>query len=201
MDIQGLLIFIPLLLVAMTIHEASHALMAYVLGDHTAKWEGRLTLNPLKHIDPIFTLLLPAIMIALGQAPILAAKPVPFDPHKVRFGDFGAALVALAGPLSNLVLALIAGVQLHFLSQGITYDIVEFFLRLNVSLAIFNLVPWPPLDGSRVLYAFAPEPVQRVMRQIEGLGIAGLFIFIFIAWGAVSPFVSAIQERIINILV
>lgn len=201
MDIQGLIIFIPLLLVAMTIHEASHALMSYVLGDHTAKWEGRLTLNPLKHIDPVFTLLIPAVMIAFGQPPILAAKPVPFDPHNVRFGDYGAALVALAGPLSNLLLAVIGGIQLHFLSPGTTYDIVVFFLKLNVSLAIFNLVPWPPLDGSRVVYAFAPEPVQRVMKQIEGFGIAGLFIFIFIAWGLVSPFVSAVQQWIINLLV
>ncbi len=201
MDLQGLVIFIPILLVAMTVHEASHALMSYILGDHTAKWEGRLTLNPLAHIDPVFTVLIPAVMIAMGFPPILAAKPVPFDPHKVKYGEFGAALVAVAGPLSNIILAILAGGLLHFMSSGLAYEIVEFFLRLNVSLAIFNLVPWPPLDGSRVLYAFAPEPLQRVMRQIEGFGIAGLFIFIFIAWSVVSPLVTSIQSWIINLLV
>jgi len=201
MDLQGLVIFIPILLVAMTVHEASHALMSYILGDHTAKWEGRLTLNPLAHIDPVFRVLIPAVMIAMGFPPILAAKPVPFDPHKVKYGEFGAALVAVAGPLSNIILAILAGGLLHFMSSGLAYEIVEFFLRLNVSLAIFNLVPWPPLDGSRVLYAFAPEPLQRVMRQIEGFGIAGLFIFIFIAWSVVSPLVTSIQSWIINLLV
>lgn len=201
MDLQGLAIFIPVLLVAMTVHEASHALMSYVLGDHTAKHEGRLTLNPLAHIDPIFTVLIPAAMIAFGMPPILAAKPVPFDPHRVKYGEYGAALVALAGPLSNLLLAIVSGVFLHFISGGFTYDIIEFFLRLNVSLAVFNLVPWPPLDGSRVLYAFAPEGMRRVMNQIEGFGIAGLFIFIFIAWGVVSPLVSAVQSFIINLIV
>ncbi len=201
MDLQGLVIFIPILLVAMTVHEASHALMSYILGDHTAKWDGRLTLNPLAHIDPVFTVLIPAVMIAMGFPPILAAKPVPFDPHKVKYGEFGAALVAVAGPLSNIILAILAGGLLHFMSSGLAYEIVEFFLRLNVSLAIFNLVPWPPLDGSRVLYAFAPEPLQRVMRQIEGFGIAGLFIFIFIAWSVVSPLVTSIQSWIINLLV
>jgi Zn-dependent protease len=201
MDIQGLIIFIPLLLVAMTIHEASHAFMSYALGDHTAKWEGRLSLNPFAHIDPIFTVLVPAVMIAFGIPPILAAKPVPFDPARVKFAEFGAALVALAGPISNLLLAIVAGLVMRVMSPGVAYEIVEFFLRLNVSLAVFNLVPWPPLDGSRVLYAFAPEPLQRVMRQIESFGIAGLFMFIFLAWSFVSPFVATVQSWIIGALV
>jgi Zn-dependent protease len=201
MNIQALIVFIPLLLIAMTIHEACHALMSNTLGDDTAKSEGRLTLNPVAHIDPIFTVLIPAAMIALGQAPIMAAKPVPFDPHRVKFGEFGAALVALAGPLSNLALAVVAGGILRFMEQGVAYEIMEFFLQLNVSLAIFNLIPWPPLDGSRVLYAFAPEPLQRVMNVIEGWGIMGLFVFIFIAWSFVSPLVSAISTFIISALV
>lgn len=201
MNFANLVIFIPLLLVAMTVHEASHALMSHMLGDSTAKGEGRLSLNPLVHIDPIFTVLIPAVMIAFGMPPILAAKPVPFDPNRVKFAEFGAALVALAGPVSNLLLALVSGGALHYMAPGISYDIVEFFLRLNVSLAVFNLVPWPPLDGSRVLYAFAPEPVQKVMNRIEGLGIAGLFMFIFIAWSFVSPFVVTVQSWIINALV
>lgn len=201
MNLQALIVFIPLLLVAMTIHEACHALMSNILGDDTAKQEGRLTLNPIAHIDPVFTVLVPAIMIALGQGPIMAAKPVPFDPHRVKYGEFGAALVALAGPISNLILAVVAGFVLRFLNPGIGYEIIEFFLQLNVSLAIFNLVPWPPLDGSRVLYAFAPEPLRRLMNIIEGWGIMGLFIFIFVAWSLVSPLVRGISDFIISTLI
>jgi len=200
MNLTNLIVFIPALLVAMTVHEASHAGMSYLLGDHTAKHEGRLSLNPLVHIDPIFTVLIPGIMIALGQPPILAAKPVPFNPYAVKFGEYGAALVAVAGPLSNLVLAVFSAIALQFMNAGIVYDIIRFFLTLNVSLAIFNLVPWPPLDGSRVLYAFAPEPLQKIMDQIEGFGITGLFIFIFVAWRFVSPLVGGVEDAILRIL-
>lgn len=201
MNFEGLLLFIPLLLVAMTIHEASHALIGYWLGDHTAKSEGRLSLNPLVHIDPIFTVLIPGVLILLGQPPILAAKPVPFNPYNVKFGEFGAALIALAGPVSNILLAIVSAFIIRFTTQDVAIAVLEFFVMLNVSLAIFNLIPWPPLDGSRVLYAFAPEPVQRVMRQIEGMGIAGLFIFIFIAWGAIGPVVVNIQSWLLDKLV
>lgn len=200
MDLLSLAVFIPLLLVAMTVHEASHAVMSFWLGDHTAKHEGRLSLNPLVHIDPIFTVLIPGILIALGQPPILAAKPVPFDPHSVKYGEFGAALVALAGPVSNLLLAVVSALVLRVVTNDLAGSIIEFFLELNVGLAIFNLVPWPPLDGSRVLYAFAPEPLQKIMRQIEMLGIAGLFIFILIAWRFVAPVVGQIASGIINLL-
>ena len=200
MNLTYLAVFIPLLLVAMTVHEASHALMSYWLGDHTAKHEGRLSLNPLVHIDPLFTVLIPGILIALGQPPILAAKPVPFDPHSVRYGDFGAALAALAGPLSNILMACVVALIIPTLNTGIVRDIVEFFLQLNIGLAVFNLVPWPPLDGSRILYAFAPDVVKRVMNQIESFGIMGLFIFIFIAWQFVSPIVGSIQNALINLL-
>jgi Zn-dependent protease len=200
MNLSNLVIFIPTLLVSMTVHEASHAGMSYLLGDHTAKHQGRLSLNPLVHIDPIFTVLVPGIMIAMGLSPILAAKPVPFNPYAVKYGEFGAALVAVAGPLSNLLLAILAGGLLKLAGTGLMYDIIRFFLTLNVSLAIFNLVPWPPLDGSRVLYALAPEPVQRVMDRIEGFGIAGLFVFIFFAWTFVSPLVGGIENTIIHLL-
>ena len=135
----------------------------------------------------------------MGQPPILAAKPVPFNPYAVKFGEYGAALVAVAGPLSNLLLAVLSGGLLRIFNAGVAHDIIAFFLTLNVSLAIFNLVPWPPLDGSRVLYAFAPEPVQKVMNRIEGFGIMGLFIFIFIAWSFVSPLVGGVENTIIRI--
>lgn len=200
MNLMYLLSFIPMLLVAMTVHEAAHALMGHWLGDDTAKREGRLSLNPLVHIDPIFTVLVPAVMIVLGIPPILAAKPVPFSPWNVRFGEYGAALIAVAGPLSNLLLAIVAGAILRLINGGLATDLVEFFITINISLALFNLIPWPPLDGSRVLYAFAPDAVRRIMDTIESLGIMGLFIFIFLAYQFISPVVLSVEKAIMTLL-
>lgn len=199
MNLIGLAVFIPALMVAMTIHEAAHALMGHWLGDPTAKNHGRLSLNPFVHIDPIFTVLIPAIMIAMNIPPILAAKPVPFNPYAVRFGEFGAALVALAGPLSNMLLALITAIVLRAMDDGSTvYAIVRSFMILNISLSIFNLIPWPPLDGSRVLYAFAPSPVKKLMDSIEAMGMVGLFIFIFVAFSAISPLIHYVENGLLR---
>jgi Zn-dependent protease len=200
MNLSDLILFIPSLLIAMTVHEASHAYAGYMLGDHTAKLEGRLSLNPLVHIDPIFTVLLPIMMIAAGQPPIMAAKPVPFNPYGLKYGEFGAAIVAIAGPLSNLLLAIIAALALRFANTTGLYEILRFFIGLNVSLAVFNLIPWPPLDGSRVVYALAPEPVKKVMEKIESFGMMALFIFILVAFPFISPFISQVKLSIISLL-
>ena len=106
--ILEIIIVLTVILLSMTIHEAMHAFMGYALGDNTAKEEGRLTLNPIRHIDPVMTILLPLIMVVLHAPVFGGAKPVPFNPNRVRFGDWGAALVALSGPITNLVIAFIA---------------------------------------------------------------------------------------------
>ncbi len=105
--ILEIIIVLTVILLSMTIHEAMHAFMGYALGDNTAKEEGRLTLNPIRHIDPVMTILLPLIMVVLHAPVFGGAKPVPFNPNRVRFGDWGAALVALSGPITNLVIAFI----------------------------------------------------------------------------------------------
>jgi Zn-dependent protease len=161
----GILIIIGVLLVSMTVHEATHAFVGLKLGDDTAAEQGRVSLNPLKHIDPFMTVLLPAILLALHLPPILAAKPVPFNPERVKYDEFGAAMIAAAGPFSNLVLAIIAALIARLAgidvmsASGIGGAILSTFVYLNVSLY-----------GSRVLYAFAPEPVQRFMMQLEPFG-------------------------------
>src|SRR5215469_817423 len=111
-SVIDLAIFVVSLLIAMTVHEAMHAYVGFKLGDTTAEEEGRLSLNPLRHIDPIYTIALPVITYILFRAPILAAKPVPFNPYRVRYGEWGAALIALAGPLSNFGLAVVASLIL-----------------------------------------------------------------------------------------
>jgi Zn-dependent protease len=171
------IVFILLtVLISMTIHEFMHAYVGYKLGDPTASEQGRLSLNPLSHIDPLMTIILPIITLVLFGFPILAAKPVPFNPERVKYGEYGAAMLAAAGPLSNLVLAVLGELAYHHLAGGTAIsNFFQWFVLLNVVMFVFNLIPIPPLDGSRVLYAFAPEPVQDFMRSIERFG---LFIII-----------------------
>lgn len=188
------------ILIGMVVHEATHAYVGFKLGDDTAAEQGRISLNPLKHIDPFVTILLPIITLVLFHAPILAAKPVPFNPERVKFEEFGAALIAVAGPIANLVLAVISAFILHGLApDSLIEQFVGIFLGLNVALFVFNLIPIPPLDGSRVLYAFAPEPLQRFMNQIEPFGF--FVIFALVLYGGIGGFLTTAINSVINFLV
>lgn len=197
-SMSDLISLIISMLIAITVHEAMHAYVGYKLGDTTAAEGGRLTLNPLRHIDPIMTILLPIITLVWLHAPVLAARPVPFNPDQVRHGEFGAALIALAGPLSNLILAIIAAVLLHAVTSLFIANVLYLFISLNVALFIFNLVPIPPLDGSRVLYAFAPEAVQRLMRQLEPIGM--LLVFGLVLIGGLGGLLTNLNDLVLKML-
>lgn len=186
------------MLIGMSFHEAMHAFTGHWLGDNTAFEEGRLTLNPLKHIDIFTTILIPIVMILVGLPPIFAAKPVPFNPMNVRFEEFGAALIGVAGPLTNLALAGVGGVVFRsgLITSNSMSDFVVVFTLVNVALFVFNMIPFPPLDGSRLLYAFAPEPIQNVMRGIETMGLAAIFLFIFVGWQFIGPVILNINQSI-----
>lgn len=188
MDITYLIIVLVTILLSMTLHEAMHAFMGYFLGDDTAKAQGRLSLNPIKHIDPIMTIALPLFLAVMGGPIFGGAKPVPFNPHKVRYGEWGAALVAIAGPLTNLLIAFVvfgvgvlsgvitsAGVEATLAGQ-----IVITAVSVNLGFFVFNILPIPPLDGSRVLYALAPDPVKAGMEYIERYGIFLVFGLVLI---------------------
>lgn len=198
---ENILYIVPALFIAMAFHEAMHAYAANWLGDTTARDEGRITLNPLAHIDPVMTIALPIGLLLLQLPPILAAKPVPFNPSRVRYDEFGAALVGIAGPLTNLALAVVSAGALRILAlpeTGTTALVV--FCVINVALFVFNMLPIPPLDGSRLLYAVAPEPLQRVMYQIENMGFMFLIIILFVLLPVLSPILSDLNNGLLNFL-
>jgi len=166
------------------LHEISHGLAARALGDKTAEYAGRLTLNPLAHIDPYGSVIMPLFLwfVSGGRFLFAYAKPVPFNPYNLRNQKWGPALVGLAGPATNFVIAIvIAGIiRLDFFSLGIAQFLVRVLL-VNVSLGVFNLLPIPPLDGSRLLYVFLPQKLDRYKAKIEqyGMWIAMAFVFFF----------------------
>ena len=206
--ILEIIIVLIVILLSMTIHEAMHAFMGYVLGDSTAKEEGRLTLNPIRHIDPVMTILLPLIMVVL-RAPVFGgAKPVPFNPNRVRFGDWGAALVALSGPITNLVIAFIAfgiGVLSGVINNAGAVQptifglIISTTVSVNLGFFVFNMLPIPPLDGSRILYAVAPDGVRGVMQKIEQNGILLVMIVVVLFSDVIGQVMSGCIKAILRV--
>lgn len=200
---MGLLFLIIGLVIALTLHEFAHAWMSNYLGDDTARKEGRLSVNPIVHIDPLMTLLLPIALI-IAHSPVIfgAAKPVPFNPWAVRYGKWGAALVAFAGPAMNIFLAVFFALWLNFMP--VSPDLVPLFISLisiNVAFFVFNLLPIPPLDGSRILYAAAPPGLRGAMDNIERHGLIIIFVLILVASPIIMPFIGGIVGAIMQLLV
>jgi Zn-dependent protease len=174
---------IAVLLFSLSFHEAAHAWSADRLGDPTARTLGRLTLNPISHIDPIGTVLFPLLAILSGLPLIGWAKPVPVNWHNLPSPRRDFALVALAGPASNLILAVGFALLLAVLPLepgGTLWQIVATGIILNVLLAVFNMLPVPPLDGGNVLAGFVPEPVARAIDQLRPWGFLILYALLFL---------------------
>ncbi|MFT4532058.1 MAG: Zn-dependent protease [Candidatus Saccharimonadales bacterium] len=200
-DIPQIAMFLSVLLVSVSLHEMMHAYVAFRLGDDLAHSHGRISLNPFVHIDPYLTIVLPLVLLLLSQPPILAAKPVPINSSRIDGEEAGLAVVGIAGPLTNLALAFIFGALLQVTSYGgVPLQIIELFVGINVSLFVFNMLPLPPLDGSRLLYAVAPESVRSVMRQIESYGIFGLIIILMLAYPVIDPILSTGRQFVLGLV-
>jgi Zn-dependent protease len=186
---SGALLYLALLIPAMVMHELAHGFVAHLLGDDTAKNQGRLTLNPLKHIDRFGSILLPA-MLAIGQISTIGhvsflygwAKPVPVTPSNLEINGRHnprrlMAIVAFAGPAMNFALALAAGLFWH---ANIGRDYVLYFIFINLVIGIFNLIPLPPMDGGRIAVGILPLPLARLLAKAERLGILAVLLVLFI---------------------
>ena len=193
---------IAVLILSVVVHEVSHGWAANYLGDPTARLSGRLSLNPMSHIDPIGSVLVPLLLFFTNAGIMLGwAKPVPVNPYNLR-GKYGEAIVAAAGPLSNIFLAVVFGLLIRagetllpasFLHLAVSVVII------NIVLAIFNLVPIPPLDGSKILFAFLPYHLQQTRESLERYGFFIVLIFIVFLWQYLTPVIGLIFSLLTGI--
>jgi len=196
---------IIILIFSVIIHEIAHGSVAYYLGDPTAKYAGRLTLNPLKHLDPIGSVIVPIFLVIMSQATgggiIFGwAKPVPVNPYNFRDQKYGSLKVALAGPASNLSVALVFGLILRFFPglffiQGIVL-MFSYIVYINILLAVFNLIPVPPLDGSHILFSLLPDSARKIKMFFQQFGMFVLLFIIFFFF----PYLTLIINWIFNLI-
>ena len=182
---------LAILIMSVVIHEVSHGYAARYLGDHTAEYEGRLTLNPLNHLDPVGSFMVPILSYTLGGFIIGWAKHVPYNPHNLRSGRWSEAVVAGAGPLSNIVIAVLFAILLRSggLTSAASIEIASIIVFINILLAFFNLMPIPPLDGSKLLFALFPEKIYQMRFFFERYGLVLLLFFVFFLWQLIFPLV------------
>lgn len=186
MNFGYIVIVLVIVVGSVILHELAHGVVAYWLGDRTAKEAGRLTLNPIKHIDPFMSILVPVILYIIGAPVFGGAKPVPVNFAKLKWREWGMAIVAVAGPLTNFLIAFIFFLIGHFSGAiyGVGGESLSFIFQeiifINLGFMIFNLIPIPPLDGSRVLYAIAPDGFRPILASMERYGIIIVYCLILI---------------------
>ncbi len=197
---MNLLFFFFIIIPSAIIHEYAHAWAADQLGDPTAKQAGRLTLNPIAHIDIWGTILMPIFLSIFSGGKFLFAyaKPVPFNPYNLRNQKYGSGLVALAGPLANLIIALTFGLIIRFSELNQFTSLLSIIVYANILLATFNLLPIPPLDGSKVLFAFLPSRFRHYEMMMQKYGFFILFLFIFFGFQAIFPIIFGIYKLIVG---
>ena len=195
--------YVVILIMSVVVHEFAHGYMAYLLGDNTARISGRLTLNPLKHLDPFGSVLLPLILV-LSQAGFVIgwACPVPYNPNNLRNGRKGNIMVSIAGIVANLAIAILFGLLMRFAPEfGLPlytsdpsiihpfYKITSIIVITNLVLSLFNLIPIPPLDGSKILFSILPPQLRNIQNFLEQWGMFILLFFVIFLWSQVAPLI------------
>lgn len=188
---------IAVLIMSVIAHEVSHGYAAALLGDPTARLAGRLSLNPVKHIDPIGSVVVPFLSYMLGGFIFGWAKPVPYNPYNLKDQRWGPLVVAAAGPLMNIVIAIVFGLLVRFatplgIANDAFYSLAIMIVFINVLLALFNLIPIPSLDGSKILSAFLPSRYLSFMASLEQYSFFVVIIFILLFWQSIVPVVYGI---------
>jgi Zn-dependent protease len=196
--------YVAILIMSVVVHEFAHGYTAYLLGDNTARLSGRLTLNPIKHLDLFGSVLLPLFLIITKVGFVIGwAKPVPFNPANLRNGRMGVLMVAISGIVANIIIAVLFGLLIRFapmfglpaytsdpLLMHPFYQITSIIVFMNLVLAIFNLIPIPPLDGSKILFSLIPPQYRYIEDFLNQYGVFVLIFFIVFLWGYVTPLVS-----------
>jgi Zn-dependent protease len=180
MNIISLLI----LIVSIVAHEVAHGLAALWQGDRTAKDQGRLTLNPLAHVDPMGSIFVPLFLFVIGSPFMFGwAKPVPINPYNFKNLKYGEAMVSFAGPLVNIIFVIVFSLLLHFVPMNEVYvGVSQMIILINIVLALFNLMPIPPLDGSKILFSIIPQRFYRVRQYLEAKSFLFWIIIILLVW-------------------
>lgn len=201
MSIDIIIFQIIVLVFSAIIHEYMHGWMADRLGDPTAKNLGRLTLNPIPHIDLFGSILLPAIMVFSGIGFVFGwAKPVPYNPYNLRDQKYGGAKVAIAGPMGNLITAIFFGLIIRFfpIQNVMLATLLVIIVQINLVLMIFNLVPIPPLDGSKVIFPFLPHSWQIRFAEMERYGMYIVLLFVMFGFSIIIPIINFLFKLIVG---
>lgn len=203
MDLVITIFSLLILLFSVVIHELAHGSVAYSLGDPTAKYEGRLTLNPLKHLDPFGSVILPLglLLLTAGQGPVFGwAKPVPINPYNLKDQKWGPLKVALVGPATNFFIAIVFGLMIRFLDLPASLPFNQFLsivVLYNFLLAIFNLLPIPPLDGSWILFHFLPASAVGIKNFLQQYG---MFLLIFLIFFGGLDWLNVVMEALFRLV-
>lgn len=201
MDPLIFIISIAILIMSVVVHELSHGYTAELLGDPTPRLQGRLTLNPLKHLELFGSLIVPLITSLAGFT-FGWAKPIEWNPHNVTNKRWGEFFIALAGPASNILIALVFGIVIRFGFSSLPESFIQissYIVAINIVLAIFNLIPLPPLDGSKILFSLLPASFFRIRQILEQYSIFFFLILIFFLWKFVEPIIPFIFKLIIGV--
>lgn len=198
MEANDIIFYIAVLIMSIVVHEVAHGFAADSQGDPTARYAGRLSMNPLRHLDMVGSVLLPIILVVMNAGFIIGwAKPVPYNERNLRNKKYGSAIVASAGILANLGLAILFGLLIRlavFLgwSAPAFFSIASIIVYINILLALFNLIPIPPLDGSKILFSISGGRMGRFRAVVESMSIPLLLIFIVFLWPLIAPVIRHI---------